>query len=52
MWSYNPVGEADKLLFLLLSLLKMSLNESLQLRQVLFHALSMNVLRGETRSES
>lgn len=43
-WAYDAIREAEELLFLLLSLLKMSLDQSLQFRQVLLHALAVNVL--------
>lgn len=45
MWAYDSICEAEELLFLLLSLLKMSLDQSLEFRQVLLHALAVNVLR-------
>ncbi len=37
--------EAKKLFFLLLTLLKVSFNQSVELHQVLFHSFSMNVLK-------
>lgn len=46
MGPYNSICEAEQLLFLFLSLLKMSLDQSLEFRQVLLHALAVNVLRG------
>lgn len=45
MRAYDSICEAEELLFLLLPLLKMSLDQSLEFRQVLLHALAVNVLR-------
>lgn len=44
MWAYDSIREAEQLLFLLLPLLEMSLDQSLEFRQVLLHALAVNVL--------
>lgn len=49
--AYDSICEAEQLLFLLLSLLKMGLDQSLEFRQVLLHALAMNVLRVVVSSE-
>lgn len=45
MRAYDSICEAEELLLLLLPLLKMSLDQSLEFRQVLLHALAVNVLR-------
>lgn len=45
IWAYNAICEAQKLFFLLLTLLKVSFYQSLELRQVLFHPFSVNVLK-------
>lgn len=50
MWkidTYDPVFERDQLLLLLLPVLKVSLDQRLQLIQVLLHALPVDVLWGE-----
>lgn len=41
---YNPLFEADQLLFLFLPLLKVDINQSLQLQKVFLHPFPMDVL--------
>lgn len=43
--THNAVFQSNKLLFLLLALLKVHVNERLQLQQVFFHALPVDVLQ-------
>lgn len=45
MRAYDSICEAEELLLLLLPLLKVILDQSLEFRQVLLHALAVNVLR-------
>lgn len=51
MSAYDSIREAEELLLLLLSLLKMSLDQGLEFRQVLLHALAVNVLGVEVPGE-
>lgn len=44
--TYNPIFEADEFLLVLLPLLKVDVNQSVQLQQVLLHTLPVDVLMG------
>lgn len=44
--TYDPILQADQLLLLLLAALKVSLDQGLQLIQVLLHPLAVDVLLG------
>lgn len=41
---YNPVFESDQLLFLFLPLLKVDINQSLQLQKIFLHPFAMDIL--------
>lgn len=43
---YNPFFEPNQLLFLFLPLLKVNINQSLQLQKIFLHPFSMNILTG------
>lgn len=46
---YNPVFESNQLLFLFLPLLKVDINQGLQLQQVFLHPLPVDVLNRSNR---
>lgn len=50
--THNTLFQRHELLFLFLALLKMHVNERLQLQQIFFHALAVNVLWDRVRGRS
>lgn len=45
--AHDAICEREELLFLLFALVKVSIDQRLQLRQVLLHSLSMDVLKSQ-----